>query len=215
MSEATTHSFDAKLTVCVDFKSPQAYLAKDSTYELADELRVEIDWLPLIVAPVPAPELASDGDDRGTRHRRFRAEYFERDIQRYARHKGLEIRDTYRSPDSALAGIGLLWVKARSQGLVRDYMDRVFERYWKHELDIEDAASIAGILEEIAVDAEGFSAYLAGEGKRALEQLQSGLRNAGLFNVPGYVVDGEVFFGRQHLAMIRWLLSGKEGDAPI
>ena len=56
MSEAGPHSFDAKLTVCIDFKSPQAYLAKDPTYALADELDLEIDWLPLLVAQMTRPE---------------------------------------------------------------------------------------------------------------------------------------------------------------
>jgi 2-hydroxychromene-2-carboxylate isomerase len=41
------------------------------------------------------------------------------------------------------------------------------------------------------------------------------LHEAGLFNVPGYVVDEEIYFGRQHLAMIRWLLTDKQGHPPI
>lgn len=215
MSETAPYSFDAQLSVCIDFKSPESYLAKDPTYALADELQLAIDWLPLVVAPATEPKAVAADDDRGTRHRRMRAQYFERDIQRYARHRGLEIRDIYRSSDSSMAAIGLLWVKNASRARLRDYIDRVFERFWKHELDIEDAASIAGILEEIGVEAEGFGEHLMGEGKDALEQVQGALRTAGLFNVPGYVVDGEIFFGRQHLPMIRWLLTGEQGDPPI
>jgi len=36
----------APLIVYIDYKSPYAYLAKDPTYAIADELGVEIDWRP-------------------------------------------------------------------------------------------------------------------------------------------------------------------------
>jgi len=35
------------LIVYIDYKSPYAYLAKDPTYELADDLGIDIDWRPL------------------------------------------------------------------------------------------------------------------------------------------------------------------------
>ncbi len=217
MSEAGTRSFDAKLTVCIDFKSPQAYLAKDPTYALADELDLEIDWLPLLVAQMTRPEPVAENADRGTRHRGFRAEYAEREIQRYADLRGLVIKDVYHAPvDSSLAAVGLLWVKEHSPECLRGYMDRVFDRYWRtQELDIADATAIAGIVEEIGAAREGCAAYLDGEGRRVLERLQRSLHEAGLFNVPGYVVDEEIYFGRQHLAMIRWLLTDKQGHPPI
>ena len=41
------------------------------------------------------------------------------------------------------------------------------------------------------------------------------LRSAGLFQVPAYVVEDEVFYGRQHLPMIGWILDGRSGPVPI
>ena len=41
------------------------------------------------------------------------------------------------------------------------------------------------------------------------------LRGAGIFDVPAYVVEGEIYFGRQHLPMVRWMLTGKRGEPPI
>lgn len=217
MSEAGSSSSDAKLTVCIDFKSPQAYLAIDPTYALADELDLEIDWLPLLVAPMTRPEPVAENADRGTRHRGFRAEYAEREIRRHADLRGLVIKEIYRAPvDSSLAGVGLLWVKEHSRECLRGYMARIFDGYWRtRELDIADASAIAGIVEEIGAESEGCAAYLNGEGREALERLQTSLHEAGLFNVPGYVVDEEIFFGRQHLPMIRWLLTDKQGHPPI
>lgn len=43
----------------------------------------------------------------------------------------------------------------------------------------------------------------------------SGLREMGVFDVPAYLVEDDLFLGRQHLPMIRWLLTGRRGPAPI
>ena len=41
--------------------------------------------------------------------------------------------------DSSLAAIGMLWAKRQGKRQFRAYHDRVFERFWRRELDIEDA----------------------------------------------------------------------------
>jgi 2-hydroxychromene-2-carboxylate isomerase len=41
------------------------------------------------------------------------------------------------------------------------------------------------------------------------------LQERGLFQVPAYLVEEEVFYGRQHLPMIRWILAGRSGPIPI
>jgi len=38
--------------------------------------------------------------------------------------------------------------------------------------------------------------------------------DAGYYGVPTYVIDGEVYFGRQHLPRIRWHLTGCKGPLP-
>jgi len=46
------------------------------------------------------------------------------------------------------------------------------------------------------------------------DEVQHRIFDAGVFGVPSYVIDGELFFGREHLPMVRWLLGGKRGTAP-
>src|SRR5258708_8544059 len=71
-----------QLLVVIDFKSPQAYLAIGPTCALADEIGIGINWQPLIVTPSKTSAAPSLGDDRGALHRRFRADYLDRDIAR-------------------------------------------------------------------------------------------------------------------------------------
>ena len=202
-------------TVCIDFKNPKAYLALRPTFALEDELGIALDWLPLIVSPMSRPHAEQRNEDRGTRHRRMRAEYYERDMRRYANVYGLELPDLYRNPDVSVASIGLLWTKARSPNALRAYLSAVFERYWTARLDIENSVAIEQLLHEVDADTSGWDAYVKGPGRALLEQTSSSLREAGLFDVPAYLVEGELFFGRQHLPMIRWLLRGNQGEPPI
>ena len=195
----------ASLTVAVDIKSPECYLALSPTRALARDLDIDIDWLPIVTPPRrPAPE----GDDRGSRHKRHRVAYRQRDLARYAAAAGLTLRDPERGPDSSLVGAAMLAAKAHSARALHAFLDLAFERYWKVELDIEDAGAVAAALREIGVpDAPAASGSFAA--------LQESLAAAGLFDAPAYLVDEEVFFGRAHLPMIRWILEGRVGPGPI
>ncbi|MCY3818192.1 MAG: hypothetical protein OXH52_02340 [Gammaproteobacteria bacterium] len=193
------------LAVVLDIKDPHSYLAKDPTYALADELGVDIDWLPFVSRPLRRP---GSGTDRGSRHRRFRAACQERSIARYAGARGLSVRDIYRAPDSSLAGMGMLAARAHSEEALRDYLDRTFRQYWEEGLDIEDADAISGLLSGAGVaefdpDVEQFG------------KLQECLALAGVFDTPAYLVGGDIFLGRAHLPMIRWILTGRTGPPPI
>jgi 2-hydroxychromene-2-carboxylate isomerase len=199
-----------QVPVVIDFKSPQAYLAIGPTCALADELGITIDWRPLVLPPSKTPASASAGDDRGARHRRFRADYTERDIARYAADRGLALEGLHRRNDSTLAAIGLLWTKREAPSLARAYVERVIQRYWQDDLDIEDEASISALLTEIGAPNSGFEAFVKGDGRTELARIQSELRDMGVFEVPTYILNDDLFLGRQHLPLVRSRFSDKE-----
>jgi 2-hydroxychromene-2-carboxylate isomerase len=197
------------LSVAIDFKSPNAYLSIEPTCALAEELGVAVEWQPFLVSPWKNHSLDSGSNNRGTRHRQFRADYGERDLIRYAADRGLEMRGFHRQTDSSLAAIGLLWMRRGPAALVPIYVKRVLERYWREKLDIEDENALLALLAEIGAPITEFSAFVRGEGRAELERLQSEMVKAGLFEVPTYLLDGDMYVGRQHLPLLRTLLSGE------
>jgi len=205
----------APLTVCIDFKNPYAWLAVPPTRALEEALGIDADWLPRLAAPVEQPPAAGPGEDRGRRHRRFRAEYHARDIERYAAVHGLTIRGLERRPDATLASIGMLFARQEGPAARRRYVERIFAGHWSQTLDLEDPAALRGALEASGCDARQFEAYAAGPGRQELAALQDALSQAGVLGVPAYLLEGEVFIGRAHLPMVRWILSGRAGAAPI
>jgi len=203
------------ITVYIDYKSPYAYLAKDAVYELERDFPVRVDWLPYRL-DIPSFLGSARVDDSGrvleeqrNAHQWRRVRYSYMDCRRQARKRGLVIRGTQKIWDTTLALCGLLYAKRLGDSVVRRYQDIIFERFWKRELDIEDVGVISGVLAEAGGDPAGFVDYAAGPGPAELETICRDAETAGVFGVPSFIVDGELFWGREHLPDIRETLAAR------
>ena len=208
------------LIVYIDYKSPYAFLAKDPTYRLAEVLGIAVDWRPLTLdIPSFLGSARLDRQGRVAESRRSPEQwtavrYAYRDARRYAGLAGYALRGTVKIWDTSLAHIGMLWARGQGDAVLRGYTDRFYARFWRRELDAEDPHVVAGVLREAGAEVDGFHDYHQGPGREAHDAMQRAIFDAGIFGVPSYVVDGELFFGREHLPMIRWLLQGWRGPAP-
>jgi 2-hydroxychromene-2-carboxylate isomerase len=200
------------VTVYSDYKSPYAYLAKDLVYELERDFFVRVDWLPytLDISSFLGTARVDDSgrviEEQRNAHQWRRVRYSYMDCRRQARKRGLVIRGPQKILDSTVASCGMLYSKRQGNAVLHRYHDAVFERFWKRELDIEDAEVIRAVLAEAGADTAGFLAYLAGEGRQELELICRAAEATGVFGVPTFVVDGELFWGREHLQDIREML---------
>jgi 2-hydroxychromene-2-carboxylate isomerase len=192
-----------------DYKSPYAFLAKDLIYELEDQFDVKLEWLPYTL-DIPSYLGSARLDERGeviessrNAHQWRRVRYSYMDCRRQARKRGLVVLGTRKIWDSSLAAIGMLWAKRQGESRFRGYHDRIFERFWRRDLDIEDPTAIAAVLSEVDAETTGFTDYLAGQGRIEHDTIRESAEAAGVFGVPSFIVDGELFWGREHLADIR------------
>jgi 2-hydroxychromene-2-carboxylate isomerase len=200
------------IKIFTDYKSPYAYLAKDPAYALERETGVQIEWLPYTL-DIPAYLGSAKVDACGSvleetrnAHQWRRVKYSYMDCRREANRSGLTIRGPRKIFDSSLANIGMLYSKQHDA--FRDYHDRVFERFWKRELDIESPTALAAVLAECGADAAGFAAFLEGEGRRQLENIRREAEAAGVFGVPSFLLEsGDLYWGREHFPRIRELLA--------
>jgi 2-hydroxychromene-2-carboxylate isomerase len=206
---------ESRLSVLLDLRHPLAYLALHPTIELARDEGLEINWLPVRVPPLRAPSMARPDDDRGIRHRRSRAEAIAREIETYANAQGLVLRDYYRNADPTAAYVGWLWLRERRRERLEDYLVEVFRAYWALEFDPADNSAISRIIEDLGADSTGFEAWAVDRGPASVSALAEELSERGLSGAPVYLIDDEVFLGRQHLPMIRWMLHAREGPGPI
>jgi 2-hydroxychromene-2-carboxylate isomerase len=191
----------------IDHKSPYAYLAVEPAWELERDFEVTLNWLPYTL-DIPdflgSAELGDDGTviaQNRSAHQWRRVKYSYMDVRRYANLRGLTIRGPQKIWDSSLSGIGLLW--ARAHGAVRAYNDIVYERFWQRSLDIEDLGVIERVLNEAGIGTAGFAAWAEEEGRALHDRIRTGAEARGVFGVPTFVLDDELFWGREHLALIR------------
>ncbi len=92
-----------------------------------------------------------------------------------------------------------------------EYMDAAFRALWVHDLDLADAGVVAGLLAQCGFDAQ---ATLARAGQADVEAIYA--RNtheaiaADFPGLPGYLLDGEPFWGQDRIETLRRaLLSGR------
>ena len=185
------------LTVYIDVKSPYAYLAIAPTRELAAEFAIAPVWKPYTLE---IPDFLGAVETRNE-HQWRRVRYSYMDARRLANQVGLTVRGPQKIFDSSIAHIGML--RAQEQGRFEAYIDRVFERFWKRELEIEDPAVIAAVLEEAGVPAADFAGWAEDEGRWRHDAIQREAEDLGVFGVPSYLYREELFWGGDRLGMLR------------
>lgn len=211
---------DAELAVYIDLKSPYAFIAIGPTRAMAAGVGVEIDWRPFTL-DIPSYLGSARLDSRGrvetsdrTPQQWTGVRYAYRDARRYASLHGRTLRGTVKIWDSSLAGIAMLWAKGQGREIFDRFLDRATESFWKRELDIEDPAVLEAALARAGAEVAGFRAYATGPGRAAHDEGNRAAFDAGVFGVPTYLVGDEMWFGREHLPRVEWLLSGRRGPAP-
>jgi 2-hydroxychromene-2-carboxylate isomerase len=197
------------LTAYVDLKSPYAYLAIAPARALCAGHGVAIDWLPYVL-DIPS-YLGSARLDPGTgrvvesqrtdsQWRKVRYAYM--DVRRQANRAGLVIRGTQKIWNTELAAIALLYARERAPTRVEAFLDATFAPFWRRELDAERRDVLEAKLREAGIEAGGFAAFAASEGPKQLAATMSEAHARGVFGVPTLVWNGELFWGREHLALL-------------
>ncbi|MGE3773456.1 MAG: DsbA family protein [Gammaproteobacteria bacterium] len=190
-----------------DYKSPYAWLAQLANDTLERELGITVTRVPYtldIPAYLGAAELDAQGEDViGTRnaHQWRRVRYSYMDCRREANRRGLVLRGPRRIFDSRLAHAGFLY--AANAGVWRAYHDEVYVRFWRRELDLEDGAALAELLTRAGADGRAFAGWFEAIGRTRLAALQAAAEARGVFGVPSWLVDGELYWGAERIERVR------------
>lgn len=206
---------ESRLSVLLDIRQPQAYLALHPAAALAAECGLEINWLPVAVEPLKAPTEPAPDDDRGVLHRRSRARAIARETATYAEVQGLHLEAYYRKDDPAAFHLAWLWLRERHPEQLFAFLAQAFRAWWACELEISSIEAVSALLDRCGIDASGYASWCDEPGPARAAALAEELAERGLSRAPSYWIEDEVFVGRQHLPMIRWILGGRQGAGPI
>jgi 2-hydroxychromene-2-carboxylate isomerase len=211
---------DVPLAVYIDLKSPYAFIAIAPTRAMAASVGVAIEWRPFTL-DIPSYLGSARLDARGrvasserTPQQWTGVRYAYRDARRYAGLRGQTLRGTEKIWDSTLAGLAMLWARDQGAAVFDRFVDDAYARFWRRELDIERVAVIVETLVGAGAATAGFEAFVDGAGRAALAESNRAAFDAGVFGVPTYLVGDEMWFGREHLPRVAWLLAGAAGPVP-
>ena len=188
------------ITAYTDLRSPYTFVAKAEVYRWEEDFGVAVDWWPYTT---PLEEAFGPAEGRDERQlRKIRYSYM--NVRRLGAAQGLTIRGTKRIFDPTPAHVGLL--QARDDGVFRAFHDLAFERVFRRELDPDDPAHVRAALAEAGGDVDAWSRRLR-NGAAELEAIDRRAEAQGVFGVPSFILDGELFWGGDTLAQIRQRLA--------
>ena len=190
------------LDLWLDLRSPYSVLAMEPAYALEKEFGVTFNLRPFALEIGGAVNL---NDPQALARGLRKIKYLYADARRFATPRGLTILGPKKIFDQKLAH--LAWLYADKSGKGRTLVDLAYPRFFKRELDYEDRGAIDALLKESGVDPAGFQAFVAGEGPGELAAHQAEAEKQGVFAVPTFVVDGELFWGQDRIDFVRAKLS--------
>ena len=197
MTDGTKQMESRAIPTYIDFKSPYAYLAITQIRGMAIEYELNMDWRPY---NLPIADYLGAVDTRNE-HQWRRVKYSYMDCRRLANQRGLTILGPQKLYDSTTASIGLLF--AKQTGCADAYIDQVFKRFFRRQLNIEDPEAVALILEKCGASGTKFLDYHTSEGVLAFNTLVSEAHKSGIFGVPSFLLDGELFWGTERMELMK------------
>ena len=84
--------------------------------------------------------------------------------------------------DAFYASVGMLF--AQRHGFFRPYHDTVFQRFWSHDLEIDDLSAISGVIASVGGSASDFQAYVEGPARAEHDRIIDEAEAIGVFGVP-------------------------------
>lgn len=204
------------LEVFFDCSSPWTYLGFHSVRKLADELRILVDWRPVLVGGIfntsnptvyawraaPVPE---------------KLQYQAKDLQDWARLYGLKINwpQEVFPVNSVKVMRGCIYLQR--SGRLTEFADAAFRAYWSGNRDISRDEVIGEILDELQLDRNAFfEAIATDEIKSALRANTTELAKRGGFGSPTFFVNGnDMYFGNDRVFLVRKALLANSQLGPL
>ena len=204
---------DNSIDFYIDIKSPYAYLALDPAIKVFDQLGLHWNLLPYtldIADYLGSATVNNEGtiiSSNRTAHQWRRVKYSYMDCRRMANLQGKTILGTQKIWDSSLFSMAHLWVREKSKQTLLPFLRESFQLFWKRELDIENEQVILNLIDKFQLDSADFIFWKTNN-KNCVNSLMDTALSRGIFGVPTFVFEEEIFWGSEKLTLIRAKVTG-------
>jgi 2-hydroxychromene-2-carboxylate isomerase len=189
-----------ELRMYSDYKSPYAWLAFENVFALEARYAVRVKWVPF--------QLRLKGPGQRSTYSDYKAKYSYMDARRTANERGDKkiIRGPLKIYDTTPALIGGLF--AEREGRLAEYSRKVYELFFKRELEVDEIDAIADLIGSMGMSAADYRAYAAGAGQVDYEAAQQEAAADHVFGVPLCIFRGEQFWGNDRVGGLERRLQG-------
>lgn len=195
---------DKTIEFYFDFGSPAAYLAATQLPHIAADTGAALVWKPMLLGGVfQATGNHSPADIKP------KGPYMNADLKRFAKRYGVPFAHNPHFPINTLLLMrGATGVQMQQPDRLAAYVDAVFQAIWVDGANMNDPATVGGVLQAAGFDAAELVALASAQPTK--DQLKSATQEAvtrGVFGAPTMFVGDEMFWGQDRLDFVREALA--------
>lgn len=191
---------DKQVEFFFDFGSPAAYLAWTQMPRLAAETGAEVVYRPFLLGGVfqaTANKSPMEVPAKGA--------YMVDDLQRFARRYGVPFQHNPHFPINTLTLMrGALGLQMRDPAKLLPYGDAVYRAIWVDQKNMNDPATVGGVLHAAGFDPQQLLALTADpEVKERLKTVTQEAVARGAFGAPTFFVGDTLYWGQDRLDFVK------------
>ena len=205
------------ITVYLNFSELASWLMIERLKKVSVETKITFVWKPMLrsLGNVAGSNLKNDQDDplQSYKLRRADARYkaARRENERMCEMLGITPYQGARKIDPLYLSLGLVWLTKEQATLPQflSFASAAFIKTFLEQAEVESLIGLKNILHECSFKTKGLELFSE---KKALDPkvVWDEALSSGVFTSPAFLVNDEVFLGREHLPLIEWLIMGKQ-----
>lgn len=187
--------------------SAYAYLGSAELDRVCARHDVTLIHKPVLLTPVVEAQGSQPFRARSQAHVDY---FFGREIERWAEYRKVPIinfRPTHHDADYAIAS-GMI-IALGEAGPATDAMAHgLLQAHWRDDADLSDLEALARVATELGHNAASLLERAASDPVQATLRTNSDwAKDRSVFGSPTYIVDGDPFYGQDHLALVERAVS--------
>ncbi len=177
-----------------DYGSPAAYLAWSQIYDIAEKHSATVVRKPALLGGI-----FKETGNRPPVSVPAKGKYMFHDLVRYSKKYGVDWQMNSAFPINTIYLMrGALY--AQKEGFIEAYDEACFNAVWRDNKNMGDPEVVAQVFAEAGFDTEAIGASMQDpEIKKQLFAVTAEAVENGLFGMPSFIVDGELYWGQDRL----------------
>ena len=195
-----------KIEFYFDFASPTAYLSHKVLKQIVEKKNVEVKYIPVLLGGIFKATNNKPPMEQffGVKNKN---EYQNLEMERFIKRHGLH--NFKMNPHFPVISLQIIRgaVAAEMDGYLEDYIDKVLVHMWEEPKKMDDPEVIKTAYDESGFDSEKLMAQMQDPDVKAklISNTEAAVER-GVFGIPTFFIDDEMFFGKDTLWQIEEIL---------